>query len=61
MSEPAEPFRNPYPPTQGGSTPGHDVTPAEGTADLWAFFWVSVVSVVIIAAFGLAAWLYVHH
>jgi len=59
MSAPAEPYRNPYTPTPGSSTPPPDTTPEEGVHELWAFFWVAVISVVIIAAFGIAAWLFV--
>ena len=36
------------------------MTPAEGRAELWVFFWAAVASVVIIAVGGLAAWFYVH-
>ncbi|MGA8542402.1 MAG: hypothetical protein WB947_02500 [Thermoplasmata archaeon] len=60
MTEGAKPYRTPYTPTPGSSTPGPEVTPAEGVAELWTFFWVALVSVVIIAVFGLAAWFYVH-
>jgi hypothetical protein len=61
VSPPAEPYHNPYTPTPGGSTPGPEVTPAEGVADLWAFFWVTFAAIVIIAGFGIAGYLYVHH
>jgi hypothetical protein len=60
VTDPAETFRSPYTPTPGSSTPPPDVGPAEGTGELWTFFWVAVVSMVIIAAFGLGAWVYVH-
>jgi len=60
VTEPAEPFRSPYTPTPGSSTPGPEVTPAEGRAELWGFFWLAVASTVIIAVGGLAAWLYLH-
>jgi hypothetical protein len=60
VTEPAEPYRTPYTPTPGSSTPGPRVTPAEGREELWAFFWVAIVSVVIITVGGLAAWFYVH-
>lgn len=59
MSEPEGTFRTPYPSTPGGSTPGPDVTPEEGTSELWTFFWVTITSIAIIAVFGIGAWLYV--
>ena len=61
MTEPPAAYRNPYNRSPGGSTPGPDVTPSEGTGELWAFFWVAVVSVVIITVGGVGAWLYLHH
>ena len=61
MTEPAETFRSPYSGSPGGSTPGPEVTPAEGTAELWGFFWVSIAGAVILAVGGLAPWLYLHH
>lgn len=61
MTEPGESYRSPYAASPGSSTPGADVTPEEGTAELWTFFWVAIVSIAIIAAGGLAAWFYVHH
>jgi hypothetical protein len=59
VTEPAAPYRNPYNETPGSSTPPAGTTPEEGVHELWTFFWVAVTSVVIIAAFGIAAWLYV--
>ncbi len=56
-----EAYRSPYTPTPGGSVPGPEGTAAEGRAELWTFFWVTVASVVIIAAFGIGAWLYWHY
>jgi hypothetical protein len=61
VTEPTESYRSAYTPTPGSSTPGPEVTPAEGTAELWVFFWVTIASIVIIAAGGLAAWFYIHH
>jgi hypothetical protein len=61
VTEPAESFRSPYPHTPGSSTPGPAVSPAEGRAELWAFFWVAVASIVIITVGGLGAWLWLHH
>jgi hypothetical protein len=61
MTDTTETFRSPYHPSPGSSTPGPEVGPAEGNAELWGFFWVAVASVVIIAVGGLSAWLYLHH
>jgi hypothetical protein len=60
VTDPTESYRTPYARTPGGSTPGPEVTPAEGKAELWAFFWAAVLSVVIITVGGLAAYFYVH-
>jgi len=59
VTEPGESFQTPYTPSPGSSTPGPEVTPEEGTGELWTFFWVTIVSVVIIAVAGIGAWLYV--
>ncbi len=62
MSEPGAPFRSPYTPTAGSSTPGPEVGPEEGVSEMWTGFWVTITSVAIIAAFGIGAWLlFVHH
>jgi hypothetical protein len=61
VSTPAEPFRTPYTPTPGSSTPPPEVGPSEGIHEMWVFFWVAVVSVGIIAAFGIGAWLVATH
>jgi hypothetical protein len=61
VTETADTFRNPYTPSPGGSTPGGEVTPAEGRADLWAFFWLTLANTAIISVAGIAAWLFVHH
>lgn len=53
-------FRTPYATDPGSSTPSPNVTPEEGTRDLWAFFWLAIANSVIIAVAGLAAWFYVH-
>jgi hypothetical protein len=60
-TEPNEPFRNPYTPYPGSSTPPAHVTPAEGKADLWAFFWLTLANTAIIGVAGIVAWLYVGH
>jgi len=60
VTESADTYRSPYTPTPGSSTPGPEVGPEEGQSEMWTFFWVAITSVVIIAAFGIAAWLYVH-
>jgi hypothetical protein len=53
-------YRTPYTPYPGGSSPPAEVTPEEGTADLWAFFWLALLNTAIIVGVGLAAWFYVH-
>jgi len=35
------------------------MSPEEGKADLWAFFWLAFVNTAIIVGVGLAAWFYV--
>jgi hypothetical protein len=60
MSEAADGFRTPYTPTPGSSTPGPEVSPKEGVADLWAFFWLALLNTAIIAVAGVAAWFVVH-
>ena len=49
-------FTTPFTPTPGSSTPGPEVSPAEGKADLWGFFWLALVNTGIIAAAGIATW-----
>jgi hypothetical protein len=60
VTEPAAPYQNPYHESPGSSTPPPGTTPEEGIHEMWTFFWVAVISVVIIATFGIGAWLYVH-
>ncbi len=54
-------FHNPYAGTPGSSTPPPEVTPKEGSSELWAFFWLALANTAIIGAAGLAAWLIIHH
>jgi len=61
VTEPAPTYRTPYASTPGSSTPPPETTPEEGVRELWIFFWVTVVSIVIIAVGGLAAWFYLFH
>ena len=60
MTETSAPYRTPYAPTPGSSTPGPEVTPAEGVGDLWAFFWLALLNTAIIAVVGIAVWWFVH-
>ncbi len=60
MTTPTGVYRTPYTPTPGGSSPPAEMTPEEGKADLWAFFWLAFVNTAIIVGVGLAAWFYVH-
>jgi hypothetical protein len=54
------PFQTPYTPTPGSSTPGPQVDPAEGTSELWGFFWLSLANTVIIAVAGVVTWFLIH-
>ena len=53
-------FSSPYARTPGSSTPGPEMGPAEGTADLWGFFWLALLNTAIIAVSGIATWWFVH-
>ncbi|MCI4373126.1 MAG: hypothetical protein L3K02_05740 [Thermoplasmata archaeon] len=59
MSSPTGVYRTPYTDYPGGPTPAASTTPEEGTADLWAFFWLAFINTAIIVGVGLAAWFYV--
>jgi len=59
VPEPAEPYRNPYTPYPGGGMPSAGTTPAEGKADLWAFFWLTLVNTAIISTAGIVTWWFV--
>jgi hypothetical protein len=54
-------FHNPYAGTPGSSTPSPEVTPQEGSGELWAFFWLALANTAIIAVAGVATWLLIHH
>ena len=56
MTDAAEPYRSPYTPYPGSSTPSPDVGPAEGKGELWGFFWLSLLNTAIIAMTGVAVW-----
>jgi len=58
MSE--EPFATPYTTYPGSSTPSPEVSPVEGKADLWGFFWLALLNTGIIAVAGIVTWWYVH-
>jgi len=60
MTRPTQSYRTPYTPYPGGSSPPAEMTPEEGTTDLWAFFWLALLNTAIIVGVGLAAWFYVH-
>jgi hypothetical protein len=60
MSETPSTWRTPYTPTPGSSTPGPEVSPQEGKAELLGFFWLSIINTAIIVAVGMAVWFYVH-
>jgi hypothetical protein len=61
VTETGSPWRTPYTPTPGSSLPGPEVTPAEGKADLWGFFWLTLANTTIISVAGIVAWLLVRH
>ncbi len=61
MPEAPSPYRTPYTPSPGSSTTSPTVTPEEGKADLWGYFWLALLNTLIIAVAGIGAWLYVHH
>jgi hypothetical protein len=56
----SEPYRTPYTPYAGSSTPSASVGPAEGKRELWGFFWLALLNTLIIAVCGIGTWLYVH-
>ncbi len=58
MSEP--PYRTPYTPYPGSSTPAASVDPKEGRAELWGFFWLALLNTLIIAVVGVVTWWFVH-
>jgi hypothetical protein len=60
MSEASSTWKTPYTPTPGSSTPGPEVTPEEGIAEVSGFFWLSLISTGIIVVVGMSAWFYVH-
>ena len=53
-------YSHPYTPYPGSSTPAPEMTPAEGKADLWGFFWLALLNTAIIAVAGIATWWFVH-
>jgi len=59
MSQAAGAWQTPYASSPGSSTPGPEVTPKDGVADLWAFFWLALANTAIIAVAGVATWLLV--
>jgi len=56
----SESYATPYTSTPGSSTPPPDMTPAEGKADLWGFFWLALLNTGIIAVAGITTWWFVH-
>ena len=53
-------FQTPYTPTPGSSTPGPHVSPKEGKAELWGFFWLALLNTLIIAVAGVVTWWMIH-
>lgn len=58
MGDPA--YSTPYTPYPGSSTPPAEMTPEEGKADLWGFFWLALLNTAIIATAGITTWWFVH-
>ncbi|MGP8078640.1 MAG: hypothetical protein ACLQD8_07945 [Thermoplasmata archaeon] len=54
-----ESYTTPYARHPGSSTPSPEMTPAEGKADLWGFFWLALLNTAIIAVAGIATWWFV--
>jgi hypothetical protein len=54
MDEP--PYKTPYTPYPGGSTPSASVGPAEGRSELRGFFWLALLNTAIIAVAGIVTW-----
>jgi cytochrome b subunit of formate dehydrogenase len=50
----------PYTPTPGGATPPVGTPRAIGEHEVRAFFWLALLSTVIIAATGITVWLLLH-
>ncbi len=55
-----EAYHHPYTPYPGSSTPEASVGPKEGRAELWSFFWLSVLNTAIIAGAMIPVWWFVH-
>jgi hypothetical protein len=58
VTDTAQPWRTPYTPTPGSSTPGPAVAPEEGKSELWGFFWLSIINTTVIAVVGVVFWLF---
>jgi hypothetical protein len=54
------PFTWPYTPTPGGSTPPAETGRGEGQFEIRAFFWLAILSTVVIAAVGVGIWFLLH-
>jgi hypothetical protein len=53
-------YRSPYTPTPGGSLPPADMPPEEARAELWTFFWFSILGTAIIGVSGTIAYFIIH-
>jgi hypothetical protein len=53
-------YSTPYSRTPGGSMPPPEMTPEEGKADLWGFFYLALLNTAIIATAGIVTWWFVH-
>lgn len=61
MRPESDPYRYPYTPYAGSSTPPAATPPEEGKGELWSFFWLALVNTLIIAVAGIVAWWIVGH
>ena len=61
MTSTSEPYRTPYTPTPGSSTPSPHVTPEEGRRELGLFFWLAIINTSIIGGAGAIAWWFATH
>jgi len=55
------PYRDPYTPYPGSSTPPANTPPQEGKHELWSFFWLALLNTLIITVAGVVTWWYVTH
>jgi hypothetical protein len=52
-------YGHPYTASPGSSTPDPSTNPGEGKADLWGYFWLTLLNTLIISVAGIATWWFV--